>query len=67
MTARVLHFVELSDCERQEAARLGKLAQGILGVSRPLVAHPMDVGDLRFSLRRSGSSRELKGRARLLG
>ncbi len=104
MTAQVLHFVELSDGERQEAARFGKLSQGdqievhikrrggvdqtlylspdaaslietllghlsqgdrvailtedqelspndaasILGVSRPLVVHRMDVGDLPF-------------------
>jgi hypothetical protein len=104
MTAQVLQFVELSDADRKETGRLGKLAKGdqievhikrrgggdqtlslppeaasliesllghlsqgervavltedrelspndaasILGVSRPLVVHRMDVGDLPF-------------------
>jgi len=104
MTAQVLQFVELSDADREEAGRFGKLAKGdqievhvkrcggadqtlslppeavsliesllghlsqgervvvltedqelspneaasILGVSRPLVVHRMDVGDLPF-------------------
>ena len=104
MTAQVLQFVELSDADRKETGRLGKLAQGdqievhvkrcggpdqtlslppeaasliesllghlsqgervavltedqelspndaasILGISRPLVVHRMDVGDLPF-------------------
>ena len=107
MTAQVLRFVELSDADRKETGRLGKLAKGdqievhikrgggggggdqtlplppdavsliksllghlsqgervavltedqelspneaasILGVSRPLVVHRMDVGDLPF-------------------
>ena len=104
MTAQVLQFVELSDADREETGRLGKLAKGdrvevrikrgdggnqtlslppeaaalieallghlsqgervavltedqelspndaasILGVSRPLVVHRMDVGDLPF-------------------
>jgi hypothetical protein len=104
MTAQMLQFVELSDTDRKEAGRLGKLAKGdlievhvkrrnggdltlslppeaaslielllghlsqgervavltedqelspndaasILGVSRPLVVHRMDVGDLPF-------------------
>lgn len=104
MTAQVLQFVELSDEDRKEAGRLGKLAKGdqvevrikrrtggdqtlslppeaaaliemllgrlsqgervavlaedqelspsdaasILGISRPLVVHRMDVGDLPF-------------------
>lgn len=104
MTAQVLQFVELSDADREEAGRLGKLAKGdeievhikrssggdqtlslppkaaslveallghlsrgervavltegqelspndaasILGVSRPLVVHRMEIGDLPF-------------------
>jgi hypothetical protein len=104
VTAQVLHFVELSDADRKEIGRLGKLAKGdqievhikrrrggdqtlslpsdaaslieslfghlsqgervavltedqelspndaasLLGVSRPLVVHRMDVGDLPF-------------------
>jgi hypothetical protein len=104
MTAQVLHFIELSDADRQETGRLDNLAEGdrievhvkrpagedqiipmapdaaaligsllghlshgervavltedqelspndaarILGVSRPLVVHRMDVGDLPF-------------------
>jgi len=104
MTAQVIQFVELSDEDRKEAGRLGKLAKGdqvevrikrrtggdqtlslppeaaaliemllcrlsqgervavlaedqelspndaasILGISRPLVVHRMDVGDLPF-------------------
>ena len=104
MTAQVLQFVELSDADRKQTGRLGKLAKGdriavhskrsgggdqtlslppdaasliesllghlspgervavltedqelspndaaiILGVSRPLVVHRMDVGDLPF-------------------
>ncbi|WP_346016208.1 hypothetical protein [Bradyrhizobium sp. C-145] len=52
MTSHILQFVELSDQDRAVLAEDQELSPNdvadILGISRPLVVHRMDIGDLPF-------------------